>query len=59
MSLRTGILVIQMTVGFGALSCGLYLGGMKELWWLAVIGVALYFFGMILPFALETKGGNK
>ena len=56
MKLRTGILVIQMSVGFGALSVGLYLGGAKELWWLAIIGSALYFFGMVLPFALVGKG---
>ena len=56
MSIRTGIMVIQMAVGFGALSCGLYFGGMTELWWLAVIGAPIFLFGMILPFALVGKG---
>ena len=56
MSIEKGIMVIQITVGFGALSMGLYLGGMKELWWLAIIGVLCYCFGMILPFALTGKG---
>ena len=55
-SIRTGILVIQLTVGLGAFSVGLYLGGMEELWWLAIIGAPLYFVGMVIPFALVGKG---
>ncbi|GAJ02755.1 unnamed protein product [marine sediment metagenome] len=58
MSLRLGIMIIQLCVGFGAFSTGLYFGGMKELWWLAVIGAPLYFFGMVLPLAL-TQGKAK
>jgi len=56
MSLRLGVVVIQMSVGIGALLCGLYIGGMKDLWWAAIIGLALYIFGMILPLALTGKG---
>lgn len=52
MKLRTGIMVIQITVGFGALSIGLYFGGMAELWWLAIIGGFSYAFGLILPLCL-------
>ena len=56
MSIRTGILIIQMTVGFGGLTLGLYWGGMTDLWWLAIIGGGSYLFGMILPFSLTGKG---
>lgn len=55
MSLRAGIMVIQICVGFGALTVGLYLGGAKELWWLACIGGGAYLFGMILPLTLTKE----
>lgn len=53
MSIRTGIMVIQMTVGFGALTIGLWLGGADNLWWLAIVGGVSYFVGMVLPFGLK------
>ena len=53
MGLKTGIMVMQMLIGFGMLAIGLYAGGMKDLWWLAIIGGVMYFCGLLLPYGYK------
>ena len=49
MNCKQGMLVVQLTTGFGALCVGMYIGGMQDVGWLLPIGITSYVIGLLIP----------